>query len=172
MGSSKSLARRALEKDVRKVVRLYVDDLKTMAEIGAMYGTSKEVVRPVLLDAGVTLRSAGGHHTRRTPPEAPTVETVRARAPLPLDMPADGDIVGLREIRTMAGFTGVQLAEIIGLQLTSATHIERKPLKNTALGIIARHVDGCGARLRVVVDFPGQETLVLFDSYHDGEADG
>lgn len=179
MSNVRSEVRQTLDRDARTIVRLYSEELRTLREIAALYpGASKEMVKPVLVEAGVPLRSRGGQpHQRVAVPVVPVVQDVPVVGPavgpaergVTLELPPDGELVTLREIRDLAGFTAGQLAEIVGLHQSRTTQIERQPLADTTLGVIARHVDGCGARARLVVDFPGQETLVLFDSYYGGD---
>lgn len=170
MGRAKSEGRRNIDANIRDIIRLYTVEWLTMKEIADRYeGASYPMVRDALLAAGVTLRSPHGHPARRTPPVAPTSETVREQVPLPLDAPADGDLVDLRAVRELAELTTGDLAVAIGLKESRTRHIERTPVGNLTVGVLARQVDGCAARLRVIVDFPGAETLAMYDSYRDGQ---
>jgi hypothetical protein len=171
MGRQQSPGRRYLEENIREVMALYTEDWLTIDQIAERFagqGVTYQMVRLALLAHGVTLRSSAGHPNKRTGPKPPARETVRVRVPLPADLPTDGAVVTLRTLRRdIARLSCEELGELIGLMTSRVAHIERTPIQDLTVGTVGRHVDGCAARLLVVAEFAGAETVVLYDSHRD-----
>lgn len=157
MGFGKSEARLKLEARVDEVVSAYARGLsvRQVADLHGDVGASRQMVKDVLAGAGVKLRGGPG----RRPVRRVTAERVRIAGPV-----EDGHLVDLAAVRDIAGLTQPELGSVLGVTAARIAQIEGRDLGDLRLGRLSELVDGCGARLLVLVEFGDGLTVALHDS--------
>lgn len=160
MGKPRTPERERLEDRKAEIVKAYEREKRTIRYLAGEYGASYQKVREVLVRAGVHLRGRGGVYGGPNKPSR--------RQHTQLAKPTTGDVVSLQEVRELAGLTQVELAGALDLTGARIAQIEATPMGRLRFDrIVELVVDGCAARLQVLVVFD-DVTVALYDSEPEG----